>query len=368
MSTASRHARTIAFVVAMGIVLFISLPALGSFETTIEWWEPTFLATAFSARTGSAVVVESNITIEGETTQLPSAKNLLIRKPPFEDSQAIKLSDTLIKSPNTVVTGYFRVRSKYPSQQYDKWMMNMLSVQDAMVIFTENEMVEQIKKFRRHAENRTVIIPLELDQLPYGTLYSKEFWDDQLNRDPEKRIHRSYELFWIWLSKSWLTTQAIRMNWFDSNFYVWSDIGCFRRGEYNHRTLVQHPEVVPPTEMMQMAHREPFPPPEELYYDKYSQPAHFYHSGSMFAAYKETWLKFHELFLNTIDRFLMKKMIIVEDQVVLQSTCLSHPEICVYLPTSEVSDNNYFGLRMALHNGGNYRLWRHNKTRSVETF
>ena len=278
----------------------------------------------------------------------------------------IKLSDgDLIKSPNTIVTGYFRVPSKFKPGRYDGWMKNMLSLQDAMVIFTQPELVDQIKDLRQHAVDRTVIIPLPLDDLPIGSLYSASFWQDQLERDPEKGIHRSYQLFWIWLSKSWCVTQAIRLNVFDSDLFVWSDIGCFRSPEYNSKTMIQHRENVPPNEMIQMAHSRPNPPEEELYYDKYKKKSNFYHSGSQFAAYKDTWLKFHEYFLETIDRFLEKKMIIVEDQVVLQSTCLTHPSLCAYIPSSEVKDNNYFGLRHVLHFGGDYKYWRHPKSEQL---
>jgi hypothetical protein len=290
---------------------------------------------------------------------LPSAKTLLTQPPPFKKSQIIKLSENMINSPNTVVTAYHRVPSKFKPGKYDGWMQNMLSLQDAMVIFTEAAMVDQIKELRKHALNRTVIIPLELHDLPYGTLYPTQFWEDQLNRDPEKRIHRSYELFWIWLSKSWCVSQAIDMNIFQSDLFMWSDIGCFRETKFNSQTMIQHREQVPPNEMMQMAHHTPNPPDEELFNDKYHQKEHFYHSGSQFVAYKDTWAKFHEYFLDTIDRFLENDMIIVEDQAVLQSTCLTHPEICVYVPFTEVKDNHYFGLRYVVNQGGNFKFWRY---------
>ncbi len=306
-------------------------------------------------------VQKDSIIVHDTAASLPSAKSLLTMQPPFDDTQIIKLANKLIKSPNTVVTGYFRVPSKYKPDKYDNWMKNMLSLQDAMVIFTQAEMVDQIKELRSHAKNRTAIIALEIDQLPYAKLYSPQFWQDQLDRDPEKKIHRSYQLFWIWLSKSWLTMQAIRFNLYDSDLFVWSDIGCFRDSTYNLETLVKHREVVPPKEMVQMAHHEPNPPAEDLFNDKYKHKPNFYHSGSQFAGYKDTWIKFHEYFLETIDRFLEKKMIIVEDQAILQSVCLSHPEICAYFPSNQVKDNHYFGLRHVLHHGGDYQLWRYTK-------
>jgi hypothetical protein len=303
---------------------------------------------------------------------LPSAKWLLKSKPPFEDSDIIKLypadseAQTLIKSPNTVVTGYFRVPSKYHSDKYDGWMKNMLSLQDAMVIFTEPDLVDQIKNLRSHAVNRTIIIPINLDDLPIGKLFGERFWQDQLERDPEKRIHRSYQLFWIWLSKSWSVAEAIRMNVYDSDIFVWSDIGCFRERKYNSKTLVVHRETVPRHEILQMAHHTPTPPDEELFNDKYKRKANFYHSGSQFVGYKDTMLTFHEYFLETIDRFLEKDMIIVEDQAVLQSVCLSHPEICAYAPFSQVKDNHYFGLRSILHRGGEYNYWRYHPKSKIK--
>jgi Bacterial protein of unknown function (HtrL_YibB) len=313
-------------------------------------------------RPPSVTTSSSDLTINvAEKGPLKSAKTLLIQKPPFDDSNMIKLQSALVQSPNTVVTGYFRVPSKFEAGKYDKWMSNMLSLQDAMVIFTHVELVDQIKDMRKHAWNRTVIIPLALDDLPIGMLYPVSFWEDQLERDPEKSIHRSYQLFWIWLSKSWCVTQAIRLNPFQSDLFVWSDIGCFRDKKYKNKTMILHRENVPPTEILQMAHHPPNPPDQELFNDKYHHKANFYHSGSQLAGYKGSWSKFHQYFLETIDRFLENDMIIVEDQAVLQSTCLSHPNMCAYVPFDQVKDNHYFGLRYVLHNGGNFQYWRHPK-------
>ena len=297
---------------------------------------------------------------------LPLAKSLLTQPPPFLDSQIIKLSDNLITSPNTVVTAYFRVPSKHKADNYDGWMKNMLSLQDAMVIFTSPDLVSQIKELRQHALNRTVIVPLALDDLPIGTLFSTDFWQDQLNRDPEKKRHKSYQLFWIWLSKSWCTTQAIRLNVFDSDLFMWSDIGCFRDARYNFKTMIQYPSQVPPHEMMQMAHHTPNPPAaQQLFWnDKYNFKPNFYHSGSQMVAFTETWKTFHAHFLDTIDGFLERHMIIVEDQAVLQSVCLRYPEGCAYVPFDQIKDNHYFGLRYVTHHGGNYKLWRH--TEAIE--
>ena len=204
---------------------------------------------------------------------------------------------------------------------------------------------------------------MDIQDISIGNLFTDEFWEDQLERDPEKAIHRSYQLFWIWLNKAWCVTEAIRLNVFESDLFVYSDIGCFRDQRYNSKTIVLHRDQVPPHEMLMMAFQTPNPPKDEvLFWDKNKYQANFYHSGSQFAGYKDTWKVFYEYFLDTIDRFLDRNFLVVDDQAILQSTCLSHPELCAYVVASEVADRPYHGIRFVLHNGGEYNLWRYNKT------
>jgi hypothetical protein len=324
----------------------------GSAIDYIQRVNDRFIQTKYSAAMVVSAMERSNGALLGSAR--PLARSLLDQTSPIEKDAAVKLTTgRLVASHSTIVTAYYQIPSKHSPDRYVNWMENMLSLQDPMVIFTQPNFVDQISELRSHATNRTVIVPLSLNKLPIGTLFSHAFWQDQIEKDPEKKIHRSYELFWIWLSKSWFMVQAVQMNFFDSNIYVWSDIGCFRNSNYNSKVMVVHPESVPRRQILQMATRKINPPTHSLYNDKINHPSHFYHSGSQFAGYKNTILTFHEYFLETIDKFLANNMTIVEDQVVLQSTCLQHPTICAYVQRKHVNDNAYFGLRYILHHGGN---------------
>jgi hypothetical protein len=77
----------------------------------------------------------------------------------------------------------------------------------------------------------TIIVAIPLDELPLANLYTKSFWVDQLDRDPQSSIHsplrgdprmqgrfESGELYWIWLSKIWFVKEATRI--FDANVDV----------------------------------------------------------------------------------------------------------------------------------------------------
>jgi Bacterial protein of unknown function (HtrL_YibB) len=275
----------------------------------------------------------------------------------YDESKIVRFSDKLVKAPQTIVTAYFDVPSKHSSENYNKWMKNMLSLQDPMVIFLSPSLIPKIKALREHALNRTIIIPMEAADVPIAKKYNTSFWQWQLDIDKEKKIHRGYQVFFIWLSKSWWVTQAIRHNFFDSQVFVWSDMGCFRHQEYNGRQMVQHMETIPRRSMLFLAHHPTLPPPSRIWNNKYDQPQHHYTSGSMIAAYADTFLKFHDFFLETIQEFLDRDMFIGEDQVVLQSTCLLHPDMCAYVTYTQIKDNHYFGLRYILHYGGNYTYW-----------
>ena len=66
-----------------------------------------------------------------------------------------------------------------------------------MVIFTSEDMLGKIEWSRAHALDRTVVIIMELEDVPLASLYGASFWEDQLDRDVEKESHKSYKLFWI---------------------------------------------------------------------------------------------------------------------------------------------------------------------------
>eukprot|EP00561_Arcocellulus_cornucervis_P004263 CAMPEP_0185821162 /NCGR_PEP_ID=MMETSP1322-20130828/24781_1 /TAXON_ID=265543 /ORGANISM="Minutocellus polymorphus, Strain RCC2270" /LENGTH=263 /DNA_ID=CAMNT_0028518523 /DNA_START=51 /DNA_END=839 /DNA_ORIENTATION=- len=104
--------------------------------------------------------------------------------------------------PATLVTAYFNIISKHPAIEYDKWAENILSMQDAMVIFTTPDLISRIKLRRAHAINRTRIVPTTLDDFKMAKMHPEEFWQHQLHIDPERGVHKNYQLYWIWNQKA----------------------------------------------------------------------------------------------------------------------------------------------------------------------
>lgn len=247
--------------------------------------------------------------------------------------------------PDTIVTAYFELkRSKHSLKEYDAWMRNMLSLQDAMVIFTSPGLVSRIKSLRAHAVSRTRVVAIELTDTWIAGFKNVSFWRAQLDMDPEKKIHGSYELFWIWLSKSWFVDKAIRMNPFGSDRFVWSDIGSFRNAEYNGKRLIRHPNVIPRDAILVMSWRPP-KPSASWHVTKQE----FWVAGAHMAGRIGAWKRFHEAFTDTVKEYTREGFFIGEDQTIIQSTCQRKKDLCAVVTPNLVKGSVWFGLRDILH-------------------
>ena len=63
----------------------------------------------------------------------------------------------------TIVTAYYRMSSKHSNEEYLSWMTNFLTLQDCMVIFTQEDFVSSIQ-ILRPAYYQTIINSMELNQ------------------------------------------------------------------------------------------------------------------------------------------------------------------------------------------------------------
>ena len=71
----------------------------------------------------------------------------------------------------TIVTAYYKIRSKHSSEEYLSWMTNFLTLQDCMVIFTQQDFVSTIQTLRP-ADYQTIINSIELNQELYQKISS----------------------------------------------------------------------------------------------------------------------------------------------------------------------------------------------------
>ena len=113
------------------------------------------------------------------------------------------------------------------TEEYESWMGNMLSLQDCMVIFTAPDTVDLIQSHRVNYP-QTVIITLELNQTMAYNLLTEEEWSQQEHIDKETNIGHNKFLYSVWHQKPDFVKTAADRNYFQSQYFVWVDIGSLR--------------------------------------------------------------------------------------------------------------------------------------------
>lgn len=131
----------------------------------------------------------------------------------------------------TLVTCYYKFPSKHSFQKYDEWMANFLqNVATPIVIFCEQEYVSKFTELRRAFMEMTEIVVMPWENMMCASKEYAEYWNKDYRRDPERHIHNP-RLYTVWNEKTSMVHKAMQMNCFNTEFYCWCDIGCFRSKE-----------------------------------------------------------------------------------------------------------------------------------------
>jgi len=128
----------------------------------------------------------------------------------------------------TIVTCYYRSPAKHTNSQYDEWMENFLkTVENEMVIFCDEESYDKLFNLRKEFEDITHIYVMPLSDTYCGNEHYQKVWLKDWNRDIERSIHNP-NLYTIWNEKAMFVYRVMQINPFNTEFFCWCDIGCFR--------------------------------------------------------------------------------------------------------------------------------------------
>ena len=251
-----------------------------------------------------ATLLDAAVLPEGDAMLATSARSILI------DSNA----PATCTSARTIVTAYFNITSKHSSAAYSEWMTNMLSLQDAMVIYTTPSMISQIMHLRKHATARTKVISMELNQTRMARVYDKAFWARQHALDPERNKHADYRLYWIWNEKTEWLQRTVEENPFNSSFFAWVDIGYFRDKQYNGQVMLKiTPSALGPNQVLMLNVQS-------------LAGGLNYVGGGFIGGYAPGITKWHHFYYRMIDQ--NKHHFIGKDQPWMWKTCESHAGLC----------------------------------------
>lgn len=249
------------------------------------------------------------------------------------------------QSYTTIVTCYFKIPSKHPIENYKKWMTNMLeNINTCMYIFCDLDTYEFIKEKRKGRLDRIFIKIIELTDF-----YTHKYLENYKNHhklDPEQIAHNPF-LYMIWAEKSNFMKLAGEENIFNSEFFFWCDIGCFRNRENKRDIPLDKILNFPNEQKIKSIPRDkivftqtgPFPKEcnkmlpigltaMEFTYVKASI------GGTMFGCYKENLNGWHKIFYENLELFFKYNRFAGKDQNIYANICVQYPNlVLLFQPT-----------------------------------
>lgn len=241
---------------------------------------------------------------------------------------------------STVVTCYYKIKSKHTHDKYDQWITNFLSnISCNLIIFTSPDLVEYIRQKRLSFLDKTVIKVVEFNDLPLYQTY-KPFWEIQYDMDKQQDSGRTKECYVLWNSKLEFLKQAIDKNPFSSDKFIWADIGCLRTVDSSviKRISDNYPLYNRiSNDKIDIVLIEPFFNNEQkIFIDE----VHF--SGAMFGGNKDTIMKFHEFFYQRFDEHIQEGIFIGCDQQTISSVYIENPDLFNCITSKHILDDNWF--------------------------
>ena len=236
----------------------------------------------------------------------------------------------------TLVTAYYKIRSKYSAGRYSGWIKNIVILNKSMVIFSNKAFMPILKEIRpKEYLNKTVFIELEMEDFySYKNFY--KYFNESYYIDIERRIH-SIPLYLVWAEKCTFLKKAILANYFNSKCFYWVDAGYFRDSLEKMKKYADKGWPTPikclQDNRVLMTQTNHFSFKEKQKIINFDSGAHkrlqryVNVAGGFFGGQVENTLKFINLYYEALRLFIEKKIFIGKDQNVFAYVAFSHPDI-----------------------------------------
>jgi hypothetical protein len=177
------------------------------------------------------------------------------------------------------------------------------------------------------------------------------YWQKDIQRDVERSIHNP-NLYIIWNEKSMFVQRAMSLNPFDTEFFMWCDIGCFRNAE----EIPLFQKEWPSKDFLRSARRDkmyflnitPFEERDFTVLANGLTRSFEYDTrigATMFLGHKdifETWI---ELFYKYMNVYMVKDYFTGKDQNIIATMYVLHPELFRLVHPVEGQGNPWFYLQ-----------------------
>lgn len=241
----------------------------------------------------------------------------------------------------TIVTCYFKIKSKHSLENYNQWMSNMLeNISTPMMIYCDSESEDFIRKKRNKFFDNTKIEVITFDDF-YTNKYKQAFINHHSNLDPEKVKHNP-ELYMIWAEKSNFLKKTKEKNPFNSKFFFWCDIGCFRNRTEKNDIPLSSINNFPNEEKIKSIPNSKIILTRtgvlnnkccKLNSNGLTQEEFTFYShsigGTMFGGHYDIINEWHSKYYNTLERFIQHNRFAGKDQNIMANMTIQYPDLCI---------------------------------------
>lgn len=255
-------------------------------------------------------------------------------------------------STTTIVTAYFKLaKSKASHAIYLGWMQNMLAIDNEMIIFCEPKFVDEIEAFRANKLSKTHIIPCQFSEF-YTYRYANYFLEHS-KMDSEVAIGHNMFLYMIWNEKSHFLKRAIELDPFGSSYFLWTDIGCFRKPNNEFINWPNPSRIAAlPKDKVLLLSVVPFSEEELAVQSLHALPSFKTANrigGTIFGGGKAALLEWHDKYYEILEYFISIDRFIGKDQSIMNSLYLLNRQNCELVNWTEGCADIWFYLQDYLH-------------------
>ena len=246
----------------------------------------------------------------------------------------------------TIVSCYYKFPSKHSHEEYDEWMNNfLLNIPNPIVIFTSPDLVSYIMSKRINFLKNTHIIARPFEELELYKEYIDK-WDYQYSIDKQHYTGRTKECYVVWNSKLKFVKETIEVNPFNTDKFIWSDIGCLRTSNANIISEIanKYPQYdkISNTQI-DFVLLNPVIPSQKIFIDE----CHF--SGAMFGGQKDKLLELCNHFYKQFDANIKQNIFIGCDQQTICSVYNEHRYLFNCISTQHIINDNWKWFYLWLH-------------------
>lgn len=217
----------------------------------------------------------------------------------------------------TIVSCFYLLdKSKHKELNYVLWMINFFKIKTPKIIFTDKKTFDKL--FISINQPSIKFIIYEIEEFFVSSLLNKNQWNKQHENDNEWYIHNP-NLYKIWNEKTEMLKKAINSNYFNSDFFLWCDVGCFRENNTINKFINW-----PNKEKLELYKKKlTVLNIDNFLFEELNSKSLVDFSkknrigGGIFGGHKEVCLKWHEEYYNMFNKFIQNSVFLGKDQSIM---------------------------------------------------